>query len=252
MINHRPNVFGYCRLGDVVGEKYAASGNAGMLDLVQGLQWVHDNIEAFGGDPGKVMIYGESGGGAKVCSLLTMPAGNTRVSGQGYWCPSDTNKAIEYQKAMSDGFSIPDDMAKVFHECSIHVTELPTKMGADMRTMPTAGEYPEFPDGAGNVCWSTKGNGFQRLWLLLMENALKKRKIRVQYETPAVELIRDVKTGEIRGVIAGKTCLLCPYPKVARFDGGSPNNQESFSCRRTGFIFLRTEGVLKNRLTAHQ
>jgi len=68
------NVFGYCHLGDAGGEKHAASGNAGMLDLVQGLQWVHDNIEAFGGDPGKVMIFGESGGGAKVCSLLTMPA----------------------------------------------------------------------------------------------------------------------------------------------------------------------------------
>ena len=66
-------MFGYCHLGDAGGEKHAASGNAGMLDLVQGLQWVHDNIEAFGGDPGKVMISGESGG-AKVCSLLAMPA----------------------------------------------------------------------------------------------------------------------------------------------------------------------------------
>jgi para-nitrobenzyl esterase len=73
-INHRLNLFGYCHLGDVGGEKYAASGNVGMLDLVQGLQWVHDNIANFGGDPGKVMIFGESGGGAKVCSLLTMPA----------------------------------------------------------------------------------------------------------------------------------------------------------------------------------
>jgi len=73
-INHRLNLFGYCHLGDVGGEKYAASGNAGMLDLVQGLQWVHDNIANFGGDPGKVMIFGESGGGAKVCTLLTMPA----------------------------------------------------------------------------------------------------------------------------------------------------------------------------------
>jgi para-nitrobenzyl esterase len=73
-INHRLNLFGYCHLGDVGGEKYAASGNAGMLDLVQGLQWVHDNIANFGGDRGKVMIFGESGGGAKVCSLLAMPA----------------------------------------------------------------------------------------------------------------------------------------------------------------------------------
>jgi para-nitrobenzyl esterase len=73
-INHRLNVFGYFHLGDVGGEKYAASGNAGMLDLVAGLQWVHDNIAAFGGDPDNVMIFGESGGGAKVCSLLGMPS----------------------------------------------------------------------------------------------------------------------------------------------------------------------------------
>ncbi|MBP1609413.1 MAG: hypothetical protein H6Q04_1648, partial [Acidobacteria bacterium] len=137
--------------------------------------------------------------GADVLILEKAPeahaGGNTRVSGQGYWCPSDSNKAFEYQKAISDGYPIPDDMAKVFHEHSIHVTEWLTKMGADMRTIQTPGEYPEFPGGAGYVCWSTKGNGFQRLWLLLMENALEKRKIRVQYETPAVDLIRDVKTG---------------------------------------------------------
>jgi para-nitrobenzyl esterase len=72
-INHRLNIFGYFHLGDVGGEKYAASGNAGILDLVAGLQWVHDNIAAFGGDPDNVMIFGESGGGAKVCALLTMP-----------------------------------------------------------------------------------------------------------------------------------------------------------------------------------
>lgn len=73
-INHRLNVFGYLHLGDIGGEKYAASGNAGMLDLVAGLEWVRDNAEAFGGDPNNVMIFGESGGGAKVCTLLAMPA----------------------------------------------------------------------------------------------------------------------------------------------------------------------------------
>jgi para-nitrobenzyl esterase len=72
-INHRLNIFGYFHLADVGGEKYAASGNVGMLDLVAGLQWVHDNISAFGGDPNNVMIFGESGGGAKVSTLLTMP-----------------------------------------------------------------------------------------------------------------------------------------------------------------------------------
>jgi succinate dehydrogenase/fumarate reductase flavoprotein subunit len=155
--------------------------------------------------------------------------GNTRVSGQGYWCPADSNHAMEYQKAMSDGFPIPDEVTKAFHERSIHVTEWLTKMGADMRTIPTKGEYPEFPGGAENVCWSTKGNGYQRLWLLLMENALKKRKVRVQYETPAVELIRDVKTKEIRGVIAenkGNRVYVKAKKAVVLCTGGFENNQE--------------------------
>ncbi|MEO8096617.1 MAG: carboxylesterase family protein [Acidobacteriota bacterium] len=73
-INHRLNLFGYLHLGDIGGEKYAASGNAGMLDLVAGLQWVRKNIERFGGDPANVMIFGESGGGAKVSMLLAMPS----------------------------------------------------------------------------------------------------------------------------------------------------------------------------------
>jgi para-nitrobenzyl esterase len=73
-INHRLNVFGYLHLGDIGGDKYAASGNAGMLDLVAGLEWVRDNIAQFGGDPGNVLIFGESGGGAKTCTLLAMPA----------------------------------------------------------------------------------------------------------------------------------------------------------------------------------
>ena len=72
-LNHRLNVFGYCHLGDIGGEKYAVSGLVGMLDLVAGLQWVHDNIAQFGGDPGNVMVFGESGGGAKTCTLLAMP-----------------------------------------------------------------------------------------------------------------------------------------------------------------------------------
>jgi len=73
-INHRLNIFGYLHLADIGGEQYAASGNAGMLDLVAGLQWVRENIAQFGGDPSNVMIFGESGGGAKVCTLLAMPS----------------------------------------------------------------------------------------------------------------------------------------------------------------------------------
>ncbi len=73
-VNHRLGPLGYCYLGDLAGENYALSGNAGMLDLVAALEWVRDNIAAFGGDPGNVTIFGESGGGAKVSALLAMPA----------------------------------------------------------------------------------------------------------------------------------------------------------------------------------
>jgi para-nitrobenzyl esterase len=73
-VNHRLNVFGYLYLGGVAGEKYADSGNAGMLDIVAALQWTHDNIAHFGGDPGNVTLFGQSGGGAKVSTLLGMPA----------------------------------------------------------------------------------------------------------------------------------------------------------------------------------
>jgi len=73
-INHRLGPLGYCNLAGVGGEKFAVSGNVGMLDIVAALEWVRDNIESFGGDPGNVTIMGQSGGGAKVCILTAMPA----------------------------------------------------------------------------------------------------------------------------------------------------------------------------------
>lgn len=72
-VNHRLNVFGYLYLGRIGGAEYAESGNAGMLDLIAALRWVHDNISAFGGDPANVTIFGQSGGGAKVSTLMAMP-----------------------------------------------------------------------------------------------------------------------------------------------------------------------------------
>jgi len=73
-INHRLGPLGYCNLAGVGGEKFAASGNVGMLDIVAALEWVRDNIGNFGGDPGNVTIMGQSGGGAKVCILTAMPS----------------------------------------------------------------------------------------------------------------------------------------------------------------------------------
>jgi len=68
-VNHRLNVFGYVNLAKY-GPQFADSGFAGVLDMVASLNWVKDNITAFGGDPGNVLIFGQSGGGLKVCTLM--------------------------------------------------------------------------------------------------------------------------------------------------------------------------------------
>jgi len=73
-VNHRLNVFGYLNLAEAMGADYASSGTVGMQDLVLALKWIRDNIEAFGGDPGNVMIMGQSGGGQKVSILCAMPS----------------------------------------------------------------------------------------------------------------------------------------------------------------------------------
>lgn len=73
-INHRLNLLGFTHLAELGGEEYSESGNVGMLDIVHALRWVKNNIEQFGGDPDRVMVFGESGGGRKVATLLGMPA----------------------------------------------------------------------------------------------------------------------------------------------------------------------------------
>jgi para-nitrobenzyl esterase len=72
--NHRLGLLGFLYLDEIAGEEYAGSGNNGVLDIVDGLRWVHDNIAAFGGDPSNVMIFGESGGGGKTSCLYAMPS----------------------------------------------------------------------------------------------------------------------------------------------------------------------------------
>jgi para-nitrobenzyl esterase len=72
-INHRLNVFGFTYLGEQAGSDFALSGGVGMLDIVAALEWVRDNIGRFGGDPNLVTIFGQSGGGRKVATLMSMP-----------------------------------------------------------------------------------------------------------------------------------------------------------------------------------
>jgi para-nitrobenzyl esterase len=92
-VNHRLNAFGFLYLAELAGLEtlYKDSGNAGMLDLVLALEWVRDNIAEFGGDPGRVTIFGQSGGGAKCATLMAMPSARglfhrvLTMSGQQVW-----------------------------------------------------------------------------------------------------------------------------------------------------------------------
>ncbi len=73
-VNHRLNAFGYLYLDRLMPGAFPDSGNAGQWDLVLALQWVRDNAAAFGGDPGRVMVFGQSGGGAKIATLMASPS----------------------------------------------------------------------------------------------------------------------------------------------------------------------------------
>jgi para-nitrobenzyl esterase len=73
-VNHRLNIFGFLHLADIGGDKWAQSTNVGVQDLVASLEWVRDNIENFGGDPDRVTIFGQSGGGGKTTTLMAMPS----------------------------------------------------------------------------------------------------------------------------------------------------------------------------------
>lgn len=115
-VNHRLGPFGYAYLNRLTGG-FEDGGNAGMLDLVLALRWVRDNIAAFGGDPQRVMLFGQSGGGAKIATLMAMPAANglfhraATMSGQ-QLTASGPGNATRRTQAMLDALTArPDELA---------------------------------------------------------------------------------------------------------------------------------------------
>ena len=119
-VNHRLNAFGYLYLarqgGAQPGNFYADSGNAGQLDLILALRWVRDNIAQFGGDPDNVTVFGQSGGGAKIATLMAMPAAAglfhraATMSGQQVTASGPLNAALRAQ-AILDALKLPPERA---------------------------------------------------------------------------------------------------------------------------------------------
>jgi para-nitrobenzyl esterase len=118
-VNHRLNILGFFDLSETGGSAYGESVNAGMTDLVASLRWVRDNIANFGGDPDKVMIYGQSGGGSKVTCLMGMPSAAglfhraSVQSGGGGNSPSAEQSRELSRQIMKDLGLAPNDLASL-------------------------------------------------------------------------------------------------------------------------------------------
>ena len=122
-LNHRLNLFGFTHLEDLGGRDFAFSGNAGMFDILAALEWVRDNIEAFGGDPARVMVFGTSGGGMKTSFLLASPRA----------------RGLLHRSAVESGpglrFMEPDAASKVTERLLSKLNLGVAQMG-ELRTMP--------------------------------------------------------------------------------------------------------------------
>jgi para-nitrobenzyl esterase len=118
-VNHRLNILGFFDVSQIGGSAYEDSVNVGMTDLVAVLRWVHDNIENFGGDPDRVMIYGQSGGGSKATTLMGMPSAAglfhraSVQSGGGGNIPSREQQKELARVVMKDLGLAPNDIASL-------------------------------------------------------------------------------------------------------------------------------------------
>jgi para-nitrobenzyl esterase len=106
-VNQRLNILGHMHLAEFGGAAFAQSGNAGALDMLASLQWVRDNIARFGGDPGNVTIFGQSGGGGKVSTLLAMPAAPPRHRDERVGHPAHRSRARRKARRGGNGRTRP-------------------------------------------------------------------------------------------------------------------------------------------------
>ena len=158
--------------------------------------------------------------------------GNTRVCMQGVWCPPNLDEALTYQRALNGRFPVPEEVFQAYHQYNTKSFEWLKKLadGKVVQRLSTSkGEYPEFPGALSSyVCSSEEGYGYQRLWKMLKSN-VDKRKIKIMYEAPGIELVQDPMTREIRGVIVqrqGKNIYVKAKKAVILCTGGYENNQE--------------------------
>lgn len=139
-VNHRLNLLGYLDLSDY-GEAYRYSGNCGSADLVAALQWIHDNIASFGGNPDCVTIMGQSGGGGKVAALLQTPAADGLY-----------HRAIIQSGVIPDRGDITQEQARHFTQQLVQTLSLQGDIVRQLSSLP----YEELARAAVQVCGSSR------------------------------------------------------------------------------------------------
>ena len=143
-VNHRLGPVGFTDFS-AVDERFADSGNVGILDIVAALRWVHENIAAFGGDPSNVTIMGQSGGGAKVCTLVSM---------------AETDGLISKAVALSGNITGAID-ANYSRDLGKYIYEKAGRSMKRLQEMPWE-EYLDFADQAAAEFSRTRSNGMMR------------------------------------------------------------------------------------------
>jgi para-nitrobenzyl esterase len=173
-VNHRLNAFGFMYLADLAGE-FADSANVGMRDLVAALKWVRDNIAEFGGDPSNVTIFGQSGGGGKVSTMMAMPDGaglfHRAIVQSGSYARNAHLEAMDRETATRHARTLlkvldiaPSDIAKIAHlpmdaivsglakAMQLPPAERPTwRPVADGKVLPRGPFSPDAPAISANV-----------------------------------------------------------------------------------------------------
>jgi para-nitrobenzyl esterase len=151
-LNHRLNVFGFLYLAELGGQRYASSVNVGMQDVVLALEWVRDNIAAFGGDPRNVTVFGQSGGGGKVNALMGMPSArglfHRAVAMSGSFLNGTTPaQATRSAEALLARLSLKPDQIDDLHKLS--VDQILTAMQAPAGPAAAGGRGAGGRDGRG-------------------------------------------------------------------------------------------------------
>lgn len=134
-VNHRLGLLGYLYLGELAGPEYASSGANGILDIVLALRWIRDNAATFGGDPGHLLVYGESGGGAKTAALLATPSSHglfsaaSLMSGAGLRCQSRDDATALAEKTFAHLGLQPGQVDELLAVPPARLIEVQTALG---------------------------------------------------------------------------------------------------------------------------